>query len=102
VIMSEIEQEERQTYFQNRSREAGFNSLWAPIPRMIEFIFNGGRDGWTEDMVEKFQRLSWRYCILMEEHLGTQACVINLHSLTHFSEDIVKVFCSRQLLVHTV
>ena len=27
VIMSEIEQEERQTYFQNRSRKAGFNSL---------------------------------------------------------------------------
>ena len=26
-IMSEIEQEERQTYFQNRSREAGFNGL---------------------------------------------------------------------------
>ena len=195
MIMSEIEQEERQTYFQNRSREAGFNGLsllhrlypmyqfniltdtvfdamhllplnvvknhflkllsrgaiderelasklkqmpwttdykssrlptefeymgywkaeeyqklaypasefvfngllnegeykiWAPIPRMTEFIFNGGRDGWTEDMVEKFQRLSWRYCILMEEHFGTQACVINLHSLTHFSEDIVR------------
>lgn len=163
MIMSEIEQEERQTYFQNRSREAGFNGLsllhrlypmyqfniltdtvfdamhllplnvvknhflkllsrgaiderelasklkqmpwttdykssrlptefecmgywkaeeyqklaypasefvfngllnegeykiWAPIPRMTEFIFNGGRDGWTEDMVEKVQRLS--------------------------------------------
>ena len=27
MIMSEIEQEERQTYFQNRSREAGFNGL---------------------------------------------------------------------------
>lgn len=24
------------------------------------------------------------------EHFGTQACVINLHSLTHFSEDIVR------------
>ena len=43
-------------------------------------------------MVEKFQRLSWRYCILMKEHFGMQACVINSHSLTHFSEDIVRFF----------
>lgn len=192
-IMSEIEQEERQTYFQNRSREAGFNGLsllhrlnplyqfniltdivfdamhllplnvvknhllkllaseainerelalklkqmpwstdyrssrlpvnfefmgywkaeefqklaypasefvfnglldgeeykvWAPVPRMVEFVFNAGRDGWTDDMIQKFQRLSWRYCILVEEHFGTQACVINLHNLVHFHEDI--------------
>lgn len=39
-------------------------------------------------MVQKFERLSWRYCILMEEHYGTQACVINLHNLIHFHEDI--------------
>ena len=55
---------------------------------MVEFVFNAGRDGWTDDMIQKFQRLSWRYCILMEEHFGTQACVINLHNLIHFHEDI--------------
>ena len=55
---------------------------------MVEFVFNAGRDGWTDDMIQKFQRLSWRYCILMEEHFGTQACMINLHNLIHFHEDI--------------
>lgn len=26
----------------------------------------------------------------MEEHFGTQACVINLHNLIHFHEDITR------------
>ena len=64
--------------------------VWAPIPRLVEFVFNAGRDGWTADMVHNFQRLSWRYCILMEEHSGTQACVVNLHNLTHLHEDITR------------
>ena len=51
---------------------------------MVEFFFNAGRDGWTDDMIQKFQCLSWRYCIHMEEHFGTQACVINLHNLFTF------------------
>ena len=62
--------------------------VWAPVPRLVEFVFNAGRDGWTEDMIQKIEHLSWRYCILMEEHYGTQACVINLHNLIHFHEDI--------------
>lgn len=64
--------------------------VWAPIPRLVEFVFNAGRDGWTADMVHNFQRLSWRYCILMEEHSGTQACVVNLHNLTHLHKDITR------------
>ena len=64
--------------------------VWAPVLRMVEFVFNAGRDGWTEDMIQKFQCLSWQYCILMEEHFGTKACVVNLHNLTHFHEDISK------------
>lgn len=62
--------------------------VWALVPRLVEFVFNAGRDGWTNDMIQKFEHLSWRYCILMEEHYGTQACVINLHNLSHFHEDI--------------
>ena len=62
--------------------------VWAPVPRLVEFVFNAGLDGWTEDMVQKIERLSWRYCILMEEHYGTQAYVINLHNLIHFHDDI--------------
>lgn len=63
---------------------------WAPVPRMVEFVFNAGRDGWTDDVIQKFQRLSWRYCIFMEEHFGTQAFVINLYNLIHFHEDITR------------
>ena len=62
--------------------------MGSAVPRMVEFVFNAGRDGWTDDMIQKFQHLSWRYFILMEEHFGTQACVIDLHNLVHFHEDI--------------
>lgn len=48
----------------------GEYKIWVLILRIIEFIFNGGRDGWIEDMVEKFRYFSWRYCILMEEYFG--------------------------------
>lgn len=61
---------------------------WAPVPRMVEFFFNSGRNGWTEEMIESFRRLSWRYCILYGEHYGAGARVINLHNLTHLPDDI--------------
>ena len=77
--------------------------VWAPIPRLVEFVFNAGRDGWTADMVHNFQRPSWRYCILMEEHSGTQACVVNLHNLTHLHEDItISGACSLKELYHVI
>ena len=55
--------------------------LWAAVPRMVEFVFNSGRNGWTEEMIENFRRLFWRYWILYEEQYGAGACVINLHNL---------------------
>ena len=55
------------------------------------------------DMVHNFQRISWRYCILMEEHSGTQACVVNLHNLTHLHEDItISGACSLKELYHVI
>ena len=62
--------------------------LWAPVPRMVEFVFNSGRNGWSEEMLDNFRCLAWRYCILCEEQYGANACVINLHDLTHLPEDI--------------
>ena len=44
--------------------------LWAPLPRMVEFVFNSGRYGWTEDMIENFRCLVWRYCISCIEQYG--------------------------------
>lgn len=62
--------------------------VWAPIPRMIELVFNSGRNGWTANMLDNFRRLAWRYCILYEEMYGLDACVINLHNLTHLPDDV--------------
>lgn len=55
---------------------------------MVEFVFNSGRNGWTEEMIENFRRLSWRYCILYEEQYGASACVIILHNLTHLPHSL--------------
>lgn len=44
--------------------------LWAPVPRMVEFIFNSGRHGWTDEMIENFRCLAYRYCILCKEQYG--------------------------------
>ena len=64
--------------------------IWAPLPRIVEFIFNCGLHGWTIEMIENFRRLCWRYCILVEEAYGEPECVITLHSLTHVPEDIMR------------
>jgi len=57
---------------------------WAPVPRMVEFVFDSWRNGWTDEMIENFRCLAYRYCITCEEQYGANACVINLHNLTHF------------------
>lgn len=64
--------------------------VWAPLPRIVEFVFNCGQNGWTFEMIETFQKLCWRYCILVEETYGISECLITLHSLTHLPEDITR------------
>lgn len=54
---------------------------------MVEFVFNSGRNGWSEGIVF-YCICILRYCILCEEQYGANACVINLHNLTHLPEDI--------------
>ena len=39
-------------------------------------------------MIKNFRCLAWRYCISCEEQYGTDACVVNLHNLTHLPDDI--------------
>lgn len=62
--------------------------VWAPIPRIVELIFNCGRNGFTTEAITHLKSLSWRHCILVEERYGSSECVITLHSLTHLHEDI--------------
>lgn len=64
--------------------------VWAPLPRIVEFVFNCGLNGWTEEKTELFQKLCWRFCILVEETYGTQECLITLHTLVHLLEDIAR------------
>lgn len=64
--------------------------VWAPLPRIVEFVFNCGLNGWTEEKTELFQKLCWRFCILVEETYGTQDCLITLHTLVHLLEDIAR------------
>lgn len=62
--------------------------MWAPLPRIVECIFNSGLNGWSSEMITNFHHLCWRYCILVEEAYGTTECLMTLHTLTHISEDI--------------
>lgn len=64
--------------------------VWAPIPRIVELIFNCGRNGWTTEIIAHLKALSWSHCILVEERYGPSECVITLHSLTHLHEDITR------------
>ena len=64
--------------------------VWASLPRMVELVFNCGRNEWTLEMIENFGRLCWRYCILVEETYGDCECVVTLHSVTHVTEDIMR------------
>lgn len=41
-------------------------------------------------MIETFQKLCWRFCILVEETYGISECLITLHSLIHLPEDITR------------
>ena len=61
-----------------------------PLPRIVEFVFNSGLNGWTEEMMETFEKLCCRFSILVEETYGTAECSITLHSLVHLPEDIVR------------
>ena len=63
--------------------------VWAPLPRIVESIFNSGLiNGWSKEMIDNFEYLCWRYCILVEEAYGIPECLITLHTLTHVPEDI--------------
>lgn len=64
--------------------------VWAPLPRIVEFVFNCGQNGWTVEMIETFQKLCWRYCILIEETYDVSECLMTLHSLIHLPEDIAR------------
>jgi len=62
---------------------------WCCIARMVEFLQNHARNGWTEENTEAFHAMSLRYAVLLEERRGPHKCVIILHNLLHIKEDIL-------------
>lgn len=61
---------------------------WACISRMEEFLSNHAQNGWSEEDALVFHCRSRRYAILREERYGVTSCVITLHNLLHYKEDI--------------
>lgn len=55
---------------------------------MTELVYHTGRVGWTKNDVQLFDKLAKRYCVLVEELLGVQQCVVTGHNLQHLCEDI--------------
>lgn len=62
---------------------------WLCIARMVEFLQNHARHGWTENDAETFQQMALRYAILLEDRKGPTACTMIVHNLLHFKEDTV-------------
>ena len=56
--------------------------------RIAEFVVNHERNGWSSLEAQTFHEMCLRYGCLIEETYGLSKCVITLHSLLHFYEDI--------------
>jgi hypothetical protein len=58
------------------------------LSRIVEYVVNHAKNGWTFDTANTFHEMCLRYGSLIEETHGLNKCVITLHSLLHFYEDI--------------
>lgn len=61
---------------------------WSCVARIEEYLQNHSRSGWTKADADTFHQAALRYAVLVEEAYGPQRCVITLHNLQHFREDI--------------
>jgi hypothetical protein len=62
---------------------------WSCLARIMEFIKNHARNGWTKENSDTFHAMCLRYAVLLEERQGPHKCVIILHNLLHIKDDIV-------------
>lgn len=58
------------------------------LARIVEFLENHARHGWTEGDANTFFDICARYAIFVEETYGITSCTISLHNLLHLEEDI--------------
>ena len=57
---------------------------------IIEFLSNHARNGWSQADTSTFHEMCVRYAVLVEEAHGVDSCVITLHNLLHFKDDIAR------------
>ena len=62
--------------------------IWILVARLTELVFGGGRDGWTQDMLDLARNIILRHNILVEETQGLKSCHVTLHNLFHIVDDI--------------
>ena len=62
--------------------------VWILIVHKTEMIFQIGRSGWSDDNIQLLKQLILRHNILTEEVEGLKSCVVTLHNLIHYPEDI--------------
>lgn len=58
------------------------------LARIVEFLSNHARNGWSQGDACTFHEMCARYVVLVEEAYGVKSCVITLHNLLHFKDDI--------------
>lgn len=56
---------------------------WSCLARLVEFVQNHARNGWSEEGEQTFHEMALRYVVLLEERRGLTACVIIVHNLLH-------------------
>lgn len=60
------------------------------LARLVEFLSNHARNGWSQADATTFHEMCVRYSVLVEEAHGIQNCVITLHNLLHLKDDITR------------
>ena len=61
--------------------------VWETLPRIVEFLYYQGRNGWNLNSAIVFKDMCLRYNILLEERYGLSNCHLVNHLLTHIHED---------------
>ena len=61
--------------------------VWETLPRIVEFLYYQGRNGWNLNSAIDFKGMCLRYNILLEERYGLSSCHLVNHLLTHIHED---------------
>ena len=59
------------------------------LPRIVEYLYHHGRNGWSLESTMVFKNMCYRYNILLEDRYGLTSCHAVNHLLTHVHEDVM-------------